>query len=283
MGKECIFCGCHPQEKTKEHVIPRWLLEATGDPGRVANFGLRLDRDRPSVRTYSFDQFVFPACYECNERFAKLEGLVKPVVNRLLGDQCLGEPDLNILLDWLDEIRVGLWLAHRLLNKNPAGITPKFHIETRVGLLDRMVAIARISGPVRDGVSFLGPALLGFQMSPTNLVLRINHVCFLNASGQGLCSQRLGFPFLDLVEFAESGAVTANIRPGSGRIMYPLSAFRSCPGPSIYISRYFGTSPIAKKGGSSSETPGYAGALPTLSLASVHCSCKETGSCAGTA
>jgi hypothetical protein len=31
--KFCLFCAALPSGKTKEHVVPRWLLRMTGKPG----------------------------------------------------------------------------------------------------------------------------------------------------------------------------------------------------------------------------------------------------------
>ena len=59
-SKFCVFCGCHPQGKTKEHIIPKWLIELTGDPGRKAYFGFSKNFDAdPKHRKYAFDQFTF--------------------------------------------------------------------------------------------------------------------------------------------------------------------------------------------------------------------------------
>jgi hypothetical protein len=33
-GRFCIFCGKTLDGKTREHVLPYWLLEMTGDPTR---------------------------------------------------------------------------------------------------------------------------------------------------------------------------------------------------------------------------------------------------------
>lgn len=78
MKKVCIFCGKRPDEKTKEHVIPAWLIKMTGDPKRMANFSSGFVRSSiwPS-RQFSYDQFVFPACNRCNEKFAHLESCAK--------------------------------------------------------------------------------------------------------------------------------------------------------------------------------------------------------------
>lgn len=42
MGKEkfCVFCGKKPKNKTKEHILPKWLIKLTGKPNRQINVGL---------------------------------------------------------------------------------------------------------------------------------------------------------------------------------------------------------------------------------------------------
>ncbi|QJB40178.1 hypothetical protein HF324_20870 [Chitinophaga oryzae] len=44
--KYCIFCGEQPQSKTKEHIIPKWLIEMTGDPNRLTFFGRYRDNQK---------------------------------------------------------------------------------------------------------------------------------------------------------------------------------------------------------------------------------------------
>jgi hypothetical protein len=34
VNKVCVFCGEKPTNKTKEHIIPEWLIELTGDINR---------------------------------------------------------------------------------------------------------------------------------------------------------------------------------------------------------------------------------------------------------
>jgi len=87
--KFCVFCGKRPEGKNKEHVLPRWLLELTGDPTRPANFGLDLSAgsEYPKLRQYAFSQFQFPACENCNQIYSALEGSAKVIVLKLLADE----------------------------------------------------------------------------------------------------------------------------------------------------------------------------------------------------
>ncbi len=89
--KFCLFCGDRPVGKNKEHVLPQWLLELTGDPTRIANFGLDLSHgiENAAPRQYAFSQFQFPACAVCNGIFSTLEGNAKAVVLKILASERL--------------------------------------------------------------------------------------------------------------------------------------------------------------------------------------------------
>jgi hypothetical protein len=45
------------------------------------------------------------------------------------------------LLDWFDKVRISLWLAMQFQNKGNFNFEPKYFINSRVGLKDRMLAI----------------------------------------------------------------------------------------------------------------------------------------------
>ena len=66
----------------REHVVPLWLLEMTGDPRRVVTFGLNFDKRKEAIR-YSWSSFVAPACGDCNNEYAELEGRVKHSIESL--------------------------------------------------------------------------------------------------------------------------------------------------------------------------------------------------------
>jgi hypothetical protein len=82
-----VFCGLPPTEKTKEHVIPQWLLALTGDPNRTVTFGynFRAKGKAPAINEFAFDQFQFPACARCNGTAgAELEDRAQGVLGQLL-------------------------------------------------------------------------------------------------------------------------------------------------------------------------------------------------------
>ncbi|MGD0237003.1 MAG: hypothetical protein ABSC55_21020 [Syntrophorhabdales bacterium] len=220
MEKFCIFCGQRPVSKTAEHVIPQWLIEQTGNPNRNVNIGL--NRKTYNLRSYAFDQFVFPACSSCNNDFAQLESSVRPFFIHLLNEEPLSAEALSTFLVWLDKVRIGLWLAYLMLNENPFGIVPKFHVARRINASDRMLLIYR-SSTTSKGITFAGVNSPLFDHHPSCFLLRVNQFCFVNASDSFLLSRRLGLPFLLKASVApDSLHLKVKVAAGSKRVLYPL-------------------------------------------------------------
>jgi hypothetical protein len=164
----------------------------TGDPNRKAFFGF--DIPKRKLRVYSFDSFKFPSCDQCNNLFAMLEANAKRILTDILDEAPLDSMDWHIFLDWLDKIRIGLWLGYFYLNKNRARIRPKFHITARIGTRDRFVIIYR-ARTSHKGINIIGGDSLGFQYMPSCFTLRVNNYFFFNVSNFGLVNRRLGYPF----------------------------------------------------------------------------------------
>lgn len=224
MAKSCIFCGKPPSLKTKEHVIPRWLLSLTGDPNRIANFGPKFD-EPGEVRQFAYDSFHFPACKRCNDYGAQLEGRAAPLISALLDDSSLNGHQLSTLLDWLDKVRVGLWLAHSMLGKNIAKVRPQFYIQDRIRLMDRALIVYRGS-PTLPPLAFAGTFGPTFQYSPVAFYLRIKHVTLVNVSFNSLCAPTLGFPNCVSGEYiALGGAIEYRITAGTGLFAAPFCSF----------------------------------------------------------
>jgi len=126
----CIFCGKPPDEKTKEHILPQWLIALTGPPKRVVNFGVNpLSGKQPR---FDWSSFTFPACAVCNQRYSGLESSAKNIVEHLLEGTPVTGYDYIQLFDWLDKVRIGLWLGYFYLHQNPVRIQPSFHIISRI-------------------------------------------------------------------------------------------------------------------------------------------------------
>jgi hypothetical protein len=219
--KICVFCGSAPESKTREHVIPQWLIKLTGDPKRKANFDIDWKKNPPGIRQFAFDQFTFPACDTCNSNFAKLEGAAHEIVTSLLAGGELAETAFHLLLDWLDKVRVGLWLSKYILDENPLGNTPNFYIAQRLRAFDRGVIVLRHTGK-KQRLSFMGTFLPSFVISPTAFALIINDIVLINLTEMDLCGHRLGFPFLRKVALHENGPMQTEVHPGIERCMKPI-------------------------------------------------------------
>jgi hypothetical protein len=227
MEKFCVFCGNPPKDKNKEHVLPRWLIRLTGDPKRVGNFGIDFTKKKFGVRQFSFDSLTFPACSECNSAFAILESAAEQVVRKLLSHQAVSTNELMLFLDWLDKVRVGMWLGFFYLDKNFAGITPRFQIIQRLGMYDRMVGIVRLEDST-PRLTFSGTDSKFYQFSPTCLGIGVSGLYFVSASGMSLCSQRLGFPYLRPEYIREKDhSMVISREAGSGRAMCPVERIPS--------------------------------------------------------
>jgi len=239
MDKFCVFCGKKPEQKSKEHIIPKWLIELTGDPNRKAFFGFDLIPDKPKIRTYSFNSFSFPACCECNTEFSALETKTQSIVLSILNDDIINDLDISCLLDWLDKVRVGLWLGFLILSKNSPSITPKFHIKTRLSAADRLLFIYKLHTD-RQGINFIGTDSPSFLHIPSSFALLINNYCLFNVSHFNLCDRRLGFPYAKEAHYRSIDLpIEANLVKGLGRRFYPIVRRHSLPNSSKFFQPIF--------------------------------------------
>lgn len=223
MVKFCVFCGEKPVNKNKEHIIPKWLISETVDPKRDINVGVNWRTGK--ILSYSFDQFVFPACYDCNSKFSLLEGKVKQIYAKFDNNDSLDQLEIDILLDWLDKVRVGLWLAYITLTSDIFEVQPHQFISTRVSKADRMVAIYKVNDS-QKGIGFRGVNLPLFHYQPSCFGLVINNYYFLNMSTHSLFSRRIGFPYITNASYSNEeiykGMVVGEVQKGIERIMFPL-------------------------------------------------------------
>lgn len=223
MEKFCIFCGEKPESKTREHIIPRWLIESTGELNRTAFFGYSRDLDKePEKRLYSFNQFTFPACDSCNNNFSSLEADAKPILHNILRDTPIKAYQLSLFLDWLDKVRIGLWLAMHQLDKNYADVEPKFHIQRRIGQSDRLLIIQK-SDYQSQRLNFSGVEALTFALTPSAFTLIINNYYFTNISTGYLFAARIGFPFPKILSVSpDADRIDCEFSTGNERIMRPF-------------------------------------------------------------
>ena len=172
-------------------MLPQWLIKKTGDPNRTVN--ISFDFSNKAVHSFSWSSFTAPSCAKCNSDFADLENSVIPIVDKIERREYPNANEFYVLLDWLDKVRIGLWLTHLNLNRNFTNISPMFHISQRVGTKDRMAAIYLVDD-LPDGLNAHGAETPLFQVAPSCFALRINQTLIYNVSADFLISGRCGFP-----------------------------------------------------------------------------------------
>lgn len=192
MKKYCVFCGNTPKNKNKEHVLPQWLLGLTGDPKRVVNMAFNSLTGK--VLRFDWSSLVAPSCKVCNDEFSEFENKAKEIIENLVSYEPVNGDSYLILLDWLDKVRIGLWLNYFYLQENPMGIIPQMFIKSRMGMKDRMLALYRFPNQP-NGLNAFGVNSLSFQTNPSCFGLRINNILLFNMSSDFLFSKRVGFPY----------------------------------------------------------------------------------------
>jgi len=221
MDKFCVFCGNKPEHKTYEHVLPQWLIGLTGEPTRTARFGRRWEGESENERVFSFNAFKFPSCEPCNATFSALEAGAKPTVSKILAEGDVSATEFNVLLDWFDKVRIGLWLAFIYLDGNPVGVKPHFYMAARIGRHDRMLVVFRMDHHER-GLNVAGCDTLFFRHVPSCFTLRINNYVFLNISYPHLVSRRIGFPYPITSSLLEDERLKCRMSAGRNRVRMPL-------------------------------------------------------------
>ena len=192
MNKVCIFYGKPPEDKNKEHIIPRWLMKLTGTENKQMSVGTNWKTGKEII--FNFSSFTFPSCTQCNTDFAEIEALVKPTIEKKLIDDFIKTEELIRLLDWFDKVRISLWLGIQYHNNGTFNMDPKYYVNTRIALKDRLLAITNCYDNYK-GLKWTGANTLCLIMSSTCLTLKINNVLFTNCSSDFVVSEQLGFPF----------------------------------------------------------------------------------------
>jgi hypothetical protein len=241
MAKICVFCGKQPESKNKEHVIPKWLIKMTGDPNRQINLGLDIGHFQKTGeiknRVWSFNAFTLPACEHCNSESAKMENEVMILINNFRTQSYFSAIEIDLLFDWFDKIRVGLWLESIILDKIDDVVAPNFHITKRMGTRDRCLFIYECMDDQQKGIQFVGTTSPGFQFQPSCFTLRINNFYFLNISSEFLLAKRIGFPYpksFPMSPNADRGHLM-ELTAGDLRLKLPLLPFKLLkPGMALF-------------------------------------------------
>jgi hypothetical protein len=223
VGKFCVFCGATPSQKSREHIVPQWLIKRTGDPSRQAYFGRNWLSPNLEERRYAWKAFTFPACVNCNQKWAQLEASVQAIIERLLGGDLASAPDLGLLLDWFDKVRIGIWLGMIHLNENYRGLSPQFHIDDRVSQKDRLLFIFE-STEREAGIGLSGCDTPIFHKMPSAFHFVINQLHFVSVSSDFVLAKRFGWPYVvdrRLVDIDTDG-FEARFTEGTGAIESPV-------------------------------------------------------------
>ncbi|MEW5666188.1 hypothetical protein AB1288_07615 [Pseudomonas putida] len=220
--KYCVFCGNKPASKNKEHVIPQWLIKKTGDPNRKALFVTDLSLAQGKQRSYAFDQFTFPACEQCNNQYSALEIRAQKILERIEFSNNITGNDLSVFFDWLDKVRVGIWLGYNQLDRKILDVQPKFHISTRIGQHDRALIIQK-SDTDRKRLNIIGTNTVSFADTPSAFGIVINNLYFTNISYNHLLARRCGFPYPTNTQWEpEQRGIIGDLVKGTERITSPI-------------------------------------------------------------
>lgn len=193
----CIFCDLPLTRaaRTKEHVLPMWLLKATGDPNREIRIGADLLTGKEWKRPAS--TFEFPACHKCNQRYGKgLESQAHKIILAIQAGKSISIANGYRLLDWLDKVRVGLWRGFQMLH-HERDFTPRFTINTRLARKDRVAILAVDPKDKTKRLNFGGTDNNLFRLSQCGIFLRINNIRILSLSADFLLTRETGLPHGD--------------------------------------------------------------------------------------
>ena len=209
----CAFCGQPPDQKTKEHILPQWLIKAAGKPGESVVLGLNKRTGKPLKSP--FEQLTLPACAKCNNTYSKLEGATQPIFSKLFEEQDLSVDELITLLDWFDKVRLGLWLWRLAINETP--INRRFHITQRMRKKDRVLFVSYFQGQPK-GMGFFGTSNFAFELIPSCFGLAVNNLAFVNVSFDYLLAPSLGFPCIENWRLQGQGEPERDLSPDWSRI-----------------------------------------------------------------
>jgi len=276
--RRCIFCG-EPftgQGHNFEHVIPRWLVREADLSKRTAPI------DFPSKQfEAAMSRIGGRSCEACNDASSGLEGNARIAYTKIRDGNDLSPSDGRSLLDWLDKIRVGMWLWSLDIGKDDYGITPKFRINERMAHKDRILLAAKYQpGPPMKGLAIWGPSEY-FVWSPSAIGFVINNIVLISVSSDFLVSRHL--KNLDIKRFIhDSGDLDADPnladKPGMrleffaapfvlGQVILPIELFEKLGLQMANLSPMhpgWGEGPILKLDGELEEAGRAPGSVPTF-------------------
>ena len=105
--KSCIFCGASfaGQKRNFEHIIPAWLVQEADLRNRDMQVEL------PGIsRRVGMSRIGLKVCKSCNDADSDLEARAKNAYLATTAGEDLSDAQMGAMLDWLDKVRIGLWL-----------------------------------------------------------------------------------------------------------------------------------------------------------------------------
>jgi hypothetical protein len=264
-------------------VIPRWLVREADLSRRTAPV------DFPTKKfSAAMSRIGGRACETCNDASSHLEDEARVAYVKLRDGDALSPADGRSLLDWLDKVRVGLWLWSVDVGKDDYGVVPKFRINERMAHKDRLLLAAKyLAGPRMKGLEIWG-ATENFVWSPSAIGFLINNIVLVSVSSDFLVSRHL--KSLSITRHVyDSGDITANTglaeKPGKrleffaapliiGQVILPVELFADfglpMASPSL-LHPGWGEGPVLRLNGKLEEIGPDLGSLQTFTgNASAH-------------
>lgn len=224
MSTFCIFCGNGIKDKSREHILPRWLGPVIGTE---SFFGFNMLTGTFPDKPFPIESFTFPSCSSCNHSMSTLESRAKGAIELMLADKPMSNAHIEALMDWLDKVRHSFcfaqyyWYYHKYLKGVPPRTMFKDFINDCVGARDRMLAIYRHTAGARIlGVVGVDCENYGILSRCIGLILP-RHALF-SLSDSFLFARRIGWPYS-----LKKGMVTAirdayHLSEGLQRRIHPL-------------------------------------------------------------
>lgn len=182
--KRCVFCGdtFSGQKRNFEHIIPQWLVQEADLRQRDMQVEL------PGVsRKVAMNRIGLKVCKTCNDEDGVLEAQARGAFAKIKDGENLHHDQIIILLDWLDKVRIGMWLwFYEQIDQKFTTIEPKFRINGRLARKDRMVIIQRYpENEKMRGLAFHGFGSTFMEM-PSAFGLLANNISITSISSDFL-------------------------------------------------------------------------------------------------
>jgi hypothetical protein len=175
----CPFCG-KPLSKGKknfEHIIPKWLVKEADLLKRLMPIYIGGRQKEVPMKDIGLQ-----SCIECNQKFSDLESKARDAFMKLAHSSSIDSSDTELLLNWLDKIRVGMWLWTLQIYKDKFRVKPTFGINLRTRQKDRIFSFVRYAkSEDQKGLGFFGIGK-AYMFMPTTLGLHIHNIFIISAS-----------------------------------------------------------------------------------------------------